>query len=278
MSVSHNASNQFIEVDGNRLAYRKFGKSGSVPLVLCHRFRATMDHWDPAFLDLLAAERPVIAFDNAGVGFSSGTSPDSIAGMAQFAKKLLSAIGLSKVDVLGWSMGGTIAQQLALDHPDLVRRLVLAGTSPGGVPDAPRAPEKVWQVAGKPINGDDDFLYLFYTDSPSSREAGKISLRRIDRRLAESGTVVRPDTVKAQAQAIGAWGAGKDSALPRLAEMSAPTFVANGVRDIMVHAYNSFVLAQKIPQAELVLYPDAGHGFLFQYPERFARDVLMFLA
>jgi pimeloyl-ACP methyl ester carboxylesterase len=277
MSVSHNANNQFADVDGTSFAYRKFGKSGSVPLMLCHRFRATIDHWDPALLDVIASEREVIAFDNAGVGFSTGASPESTAGMARFAAKFARAIGLSRIDVLGWSMGGTVAQQLALDHPNLVRRLVLAGTGPGGVPDAPRAPEKVWQVAGKPVNDDEDFLYLFFTQSPSSREAGMASLRRIDRRLADSKAAVRPETVKAQAQAIGAWGAGKDSALPRLGEISAPTLVANGVHDIMVHAYNSFVLAQKIPHAELILYPDAGHAFLFQHAERFARDVLQFL-
>ena len=286
MSVSQNANNQFVEVEGNRFAYRKLGKSGSVPLVLCHRFRGTMDHWDPVFLDVLASEREVIAFDNAGVGFSAGDTPDSIAGMAQFAEKFIRALGLSKVDVLGWSMGGTVAQQLTLDHPSLVRRLVLGGTSPGGVTDAPRvlgvadslrAPEKVWQVSGKPVNDDEDFLYLFYTESQNSREAGMASLKRIALRQAKSQAAVRLESVMAQVKAIQAWGAGKDSALPRLGEITAPTFVANGTRDIMVHAYNSYVMAQKIPYAELVLYPDAGHGFLFQYPERFARDVLQFL-
>jgi pimeloyl-ACP methyl ester carboxylesterase len=277
MSVSHNASTQFLDVDGNRLAYRRFGKAGSVPLVLCHRFRATIDHWDPAFLDVIASEREVVVFDNAGVGLSTGASPESIAGMAQLAEQFVRAVGISKVDVLGWSMGGAVAQQLALDHPNLVRHLVLTGTGPGGVADAPRAPEKVWQVAGKPVNDDEDFLYLFFTESSSSREAGMASLRRIDRRLADSGAVVRTETVKAQAQAIGAWGAGQNSALPRLGEISAPTLVANGAHDIMVHAYSSFVLAQKIPYAELILYPDAGHAFLFQHAERFARDVLQFL-
>jgi pimeloyl-ACP methyl ester carboxylesterase len=277
MSVSHDANNRFVDVESTRLAYRKFGKPGSVPLVLCHRFRGTLDHWDPALLDVLASEREVIVFDNAGVGFSTGDAPDSVAGMAHFAERFIRTLGLSKVDVLGWSMGGTVAQQLTLDHPDLVRRLVLAGTSPGGVTDAPRAPEKVWQVAGKPVNDDEDFLYLFYTESQNSREAGMASLKRIALRQAKSQANVRLESVMAQVKAIQAWGAGNNSALPRLGEISAPTFVANGVHDIMVHAYNSYAIAQKTPHAELILYPDAGHAFLFQYAERFGRDVLRFL-
>ncbi len=277
-SLSEQAQTQYVDVSGTRFAYRPFGAPGGVPLVLCHRFRATMDHWDPALTDTLAAERRIVLFDNAGVGDSSGQSSDSITGMAASASAFISALALAQVDLLGWSMGGAVAQQLTLDRPQLVRRLVLAGTGPGGVPDSPRAPEKVWQVAGKPANDDEDFLYLFFSESAASREAGLASLRRLDRRLVASHAAVNLKTVQAQAAAIGAWSAGKLSLLERLGEIAAPTFIANGVHDIMAHAYNSYVLSQRIPRAQLVLYPDAGHGFLFQYPERFGRHVLEFLA
>jgi len=276
-SISHQAATHYLDVDDTRFAYRLFGSAGGTPLVLCHRFRATMDHWDPALLDILASEGPVIVFDNAGVGFSTGRAADSIAGMAAAAASFIDALGYKQVDLLGWSLGGTVAQQLALDRPQLVRRLVLAGTSPGGVPDSPRAPDKVWQVAGKPVNDDEDFLYLFFTESAVSRELGLASLRRLDRRLLESRAAVALESVQRQAAAIGAWGAGKSSAYDRLHEIKAPTLVANGVHDIMTHAYNSYVISQRVPSAQLILYPDAGHGFLFQYPKQFGKHVLEFL-
>lgn len=268
---------QTIEAQGVRYAFRRFGTAGGVPLVFFQRFRGTMDHWDPALLEVIARERPVFLFDNAGVGASTGEVAPDIAGAAKAAAAFIDALGLKQIDAIGWSMGGTVVQQLALDRPDLVRRLVLAGTGPGGVAEAPRAPDKVWQVAAKPVNDDEDFLYLFFTGSPASRAAGIASLRRLDRRLATSGAVVRPESWQRQAAAIAAWAMGRNSAHARLAEIGAPALVANGVHDVMVHAYNSYAMTQKLPNAQLVLYPDSGHGFLFQYPEAFGRQVLEFL-
>ena len=266
-----------IEADGVRFAYRRFGVERGVPLVLFQRFRGTMDHWDPALLEVIAGERTVIVFDSAGVGASSGEVAPDIAGAAQFAARFVDALGLKQIDALGWSMGGTVVQQLALDRPGLIRRLVLAGTGPGGVAEAPRAPDKVWQVAAKPVNDDEDFLYLFFTDSAASRDAGLASLRRLDRRLAASQAAVKPASWQRQAGAIAAWGMGQNSAYPRLAEITAPVLVANGMHDVMVHAYNSYAMAQRLPNARLVLYPDAGHGFLFQYAEDFGAEVNRFL-
>ncbi len=268
---------QTIEANGVRYAFRRFGAAGGVPLVFFQRFRGTMDHWDPALLEVIANERPVIVFDNAGVGASNGEVAPDIAGAARLAAAFIDALGLTKIDAIGWSMGGAVAQRLTLDRPALVRRLVLAGTGPGGVAEAPRAPDKVWQVAAKPVNDDEDFLYLFFTDSPASREAGLASLRRLDRRLSVSRAVVRPESWKNQAGAIAAWGMGKDAAYPRLSEITAPVLVANGTQDVMVHAYNSYAMVQKLPNAQLILYPDAGHGFLFQYAETFGRAVAEFL-
>jgi pimeloyl-ACP methyl ester carboxylesterase len=268
---------QTLDAGGVRYAYRRFGRSAGVPLVLFQRFRGTIDHWDPALLEAIAQERPLIVFDNAGVGTSTGEVAPDIAGAAQSAAAFIDALGLAQIDALGWSMGGTVVQQLALDRPALVRRLVLAGTGPGGVAGAPPAPEKVWQVAAKPVNDDEDFLYLFFTASPASRDAGLASLRRLDRRLASSQAVVKAESWQRQAGAIAAWAMGKHSAYPRLAEITQPVLVANGAHDVMVHAYNSYAMSQKLPNARLVLYPDAGHGFLFQYPQAFGREVVDFL-
>ena len=268
---------QHVEAGGVRFAHRRFGAASGVPLVFLSRFRGTMDHWDPALLEVIARERPVIVFDSAGVGASSGDVPADLDGVARIAASFIEALGLNQVDVLGWSMGGAVAQLLALERPGLVRRLVLAGTGPGGVPDAPRPPEKVWQVAAKPVNDDEDFLYLFFAETPTSREAGLASLRRLDRRLASSGAAVKPESWKAQAAAIGAWGMGKGSAYARLPELKVPALVANGAGDVMVHAYNSYVMSQRMPNARLLLYPDAGHGFLFQYADHFGRQVNEFL-
>ncbi|MFZ5545925.1 MAG: alpha/beta fold hydrolase, partial [Pseudomonadota bacterium] len=171
---------QSVEAHGVRYAYRRFGPDSGVPLVFFQRFRGTMDHWDPAFLEVIAKERPVIVFDNAGVGASTGEVAPDIAGAARLAAAFIDALGLQQIDAIGWSMGGAVAQRLTLDRPRLVRRLVLAGTGPGGVAEAPRAPDKVWQVAAKPVNDDEDFLYLFFTESQASREAGLASLRRLD--------------------------------------------------------------------------------------------------
>jgi pimeloyl-ACP methyl ester carboxylesterase len=272
-----NVPTQQVESNGVRFAYRRFGAPSGVPLVFLHRFRGTIDHWDPALIEVIARERTVIVFDSAGVGASTGEVPPDIAGAARIAADFIDALGLKQVDLLGWSMGGTVVQQLTLDRPELVRRIVLAGTGPGGVAEAPRAPDKVWQVAAKPVNHDEDFLYLFFNDTPSRRAAGHASLRRLDRRLEGSKAAVRPESWKAQAGAIAAWAGGKGAAYPRLAEIKAPALVANGVNDVMVHAYNSYAMSQRLPRAMLLLYPDSGHGFLFQYPEHFGRQVNEFL-
>ncbi|MCU1644098.1 MAG: alpha/beta fold family hydrolase [Nocardia sp.] len=275
-SVSAAAPTEFIDVHGASIAYRRFGPDSGVPLVLTQRFRGTMDHWDPALLDVLASERRVIVFDNAGVGASEGETPGSIPQMAQTAAALIEELGYAEVDLLGWSMGGTVAQWLSLNHSHLVRRLVLAGTGPGAVPDSPAVPAKVWQVAGKPVNDDEDFLYLFFTEDGIGRSAGLTHLRRLDARLEQSGSVVSPQAVQAQVAAIGGYKTA-DAAYPHLGKITVPTFVANGAHDVMVPSYESFVLSQRLPEAGLILYPQAGHGFLFQYPEQFGQHVLEFL-
>lgn len=276
-TAADRSEDRYVEIGSARIAYRVVGRIDRAPLLMLQRFRGTMDHWDPLLLDALARERRVIVFDNVGVGASTGEVPPSIQAMAVAADAFIDAIGEDEIDVLGWSMGGAVAQHLALAHPGRIRRLVLAATGPGGVKDAPPLPAQVWQVAAKPENNDDDFLYLFYADGERSREAGRASLARLVPRLERSHSAVSADGVRRQIAAIQAFGDGRDAARPRLAEIAHPALVASGARDIMVHPYSTFVLSQELRDAELVLYPDAGHAFLFQHAERFARRVLEFL-
>lgn len=274
---ANTAPTRFVTADGVQFAYRAFGAPSVVPLLLCQRFRGTMDDWDPLFLDALAAQRSVIIFDNVGVGRSSGQSPRSIAEMADHASSFVGALKLDQIDLLGWSMGGAVAQALTLARPSLVRRLVVAGSGPGGVPGNRPMSALVIQTATKPVNEDDDFLYLFFDGSDARREAGRQYLSRLRRRVEPPSPPTRMETIRAMAVALGDWRSGKNAAFERLPDLKQPTLVANGVHDVMVGAYDSFVMSQHLPDAELVLYSDAGHGFLFQHAERFAERVNRFL-
>jgi pimeloyl-ACP methyl ester carboxylesterase len=274
--LSDRAPTQTIAVGNVAVAFRRLGPADGMPLLLLQRFRATMDHWDPEFIDGLL-DRPVIMFDSVGVGRTEGIAAPDIAAMADFAAAFAGAMDLQTVDVLGWSMGGAVAQSLSLRHPALVRRIVVAGSGPGGVPDAPSAPAKVWEVAGKPVNDAGDFLYLFFADTTTSIAAGQRHLARLGRRHEPFGPQVKPESVMAQFQALTKWTRGIDSAYVHLQALAHPTLVANGVHDIMVDAYQSYVMSRRMPNAELILYPDAGHGFLFQYATTFAQRVRAFL-
>lgn len=278
-SISAAAPTCSIEIGGAQIAFRDFGAiSDAPPLLFLQRFRGTMDHWDPALLDRIAAHRRVIVFDGPGVARSGGTPARTIADQAQAAIGLADALQLRQVDVLGWSMGGATAQLTALHFPDRVRRLVVAGSGPGGVIEAPAAPDKVMQVAVKPVNDDSDFLYLFFHDTTTSLDAGRQHLHRLQGRHEAFSPPVAVETVMAQLGAIKAWSGGNDSAWLRLAEIGHPVLVANGQFDRMVHPYNSYAMAQRLPRAKLVLYPDAGHGFLFQHHAEFGDEVVRFLA
>lgn len=276
--VTHNtAATHLVEGDGLRYAYRALGPAGGVPLVLCHRFRGTMDDWDPAVVDALAATRQVILFDNAGIGLSTGETPDSIKGMADRAAEFIRLMGLEQVDLLGFSLGGYVAQTVTLDYPDLVRRLVLAGTGPGGGDGIVPAGPEIRPVSGRSVLGLEEYLYLFFSPSKASQAAGRRYWARVNERGPEREPPVSEATIRAQVAALVAWSQGKGSAFPRLGEIKQPVLVANGHQDVMVPTVNSFAMAQKIKDATVIVYPDSGHGFLFQYPGRFTRHVLEFL-
>jgi pimeloyl-ACP methyl ester carboxylesterase len=273
------APTQFVEVNGIRFAYRRFGNAGGVPLVLNQHFTGTMDHWDPAVIDGLAKEREVILFNNAGVSSSSGEVPTSIEGMAANAIAFIGALGLSKVDVLGFSIGGFVAQEIAGQAPGLVRKLILVGTGPrGGEGMASLTPE-AQQIFGASYE-DPDHLWLavHFTRSEASQAAGRSFLMRFRLRRENRDPEVNEQVAPAQLEAIGKWGFQFDGAYDYLKTIGQPTLVVNGGNDVIIYSVNSFILQQHLPNAQLILYPDANHGSQYQYPELFVRHVSMFLS
>ena len=268
------AETRYAEDRRGRFAYRRLGPRSAVPLVMATRFRGTIDHWDPALLDVLGSRRDVIVFDNRGTAASSGAPPDTIEGLAEGLLEFADALGLAQVDLLGWSMGGYVVQVAALKRPELVRRLIVAGSGPGRVPGMPAQPAKVGQVVGRPVLGDDDLLYLFFPETAEGRRAGLASLRRLDARLGGSHVEVAPEVMAAQRAAMVAFGTG---VWDRLSELTLPVLVANGAHDHMIDSFASYSMSQRLPDAKVILYSDAGHAFLFQHADDFGHEVLNFL-
>lgn len=274
------APTQFVEANGIRFAYRRFGKkNGGAPLVLLMHFLGNMDNWDPAITDGFAREREVIIFDNAGVGDSSGDVPVTIDEMSRDAAGFIAALGLTKVDLLGFSMGGLIAQQIAIDQSGLVRRLVLVGTGPrSGEGMTKQTPESQAVFGKKYEHPDDLWLGVFFTPSAASQKAGQAFLRRIEARQKNRDAEVDEKKVApAQLAAIATWGAPKPDPYSYLKQIRQPVLVVNGDNDIIILTINSFILKQNLPDAHLIIYPDANHGSLFQYSDSFVKSVSSFL-
>jgi pimeloyl-ACP methyl ester carboxylesterase len=278
VDISHvTAPTEFARVGGIRYAYRRFGAPNGTPLVFFQHFRGGMDHWDPLLTDGLAAGRTVILFDNAGVARSGGETPATVEEMADDAAGFVRAIGLDQVDVLGFSIGGYVAQAFTLQHGDLVRRLVLAGTSPRGGDVEGRDPDALTVATRHEVSTLDDYLYLFFAPSDSSQAAGRAFWDRRHQRTRDVDPPVSEQTTKAQVDALTDWREVRGERFAELRRITQPTLVVNGKQDIMVPPVNSYHLARHVPQAQLVLYPDAGHGSLFQYPELFGSYVSRFL-
>src|SRR5258706_15771928 len=273
------APTQFVEANGIRFAYRHFGKPDGVPLVFNQHFTGTMDDWDPAVTDGLAKGREVILFNNAGVSSSSGEVPTSCEQMATNAVSFIEALGLPKVDVLGFSIGGFVAQEITLQVPDLVRRLVLVGTGPrSGEGMATLTPE-AQEIFGATYDHPDHlWLRVHFTQSEQSQNAGREFLKRFRLRSENRDPEVNGTVAPAQIEAIGKWRPSQEKPYEYLKSIRQPTLVVNGGKDVIIYAANSFILQQHLPDAELILYPDANHGSQYLYPKRFVRQVSAFLS
>jgi pimeloyl-ACP methyl ester carboxylesterase len=262
--------------NGIDYAYREVG-DGTLPLVLLQHFRGNLENWDPALVDLLASDRRVVTFDNTGVGGSTGATPRTITQMAVDALAFLEAMELAKVDVLGFSIGSFVAQEIALIRPELIHRLVLASSAPRGAAGMHGwAPEVIGAVGGTAPNPD-GYLSVFFAGSATSRQAGMELFGRINARTENRDTPTTWQTRQAQYDAVCDWGIPDHSRLQRVSGIESPVFVANGDSDPMILPHYSYLLAGLIPQAQVKIYPDAAHGFLFQHHVEFAGDVAGFL-
>lgn len=270
-AATHNsAPNQFVEADGVRYAYRQFGTQTGVPVILLQHFRGNMDYWDPAVTDGLAQQRPVYLFDNAGVGLSSGETPDSFEAMADHVAAFARARELTQVDVLGFSIGGMVAQEVAL------RRLILVGTSPrGGV--SGRDPRVPGIALRESIATQEETAYLFFDPAPVSQQAAREFWERRHQRKEGLDKLSSMKVIAAQGAALGKWSVPGDGTFSQLSQITQPTLVVNGSKDVMVPTENSYTLQQHIPNAKLLIYPSSGHGALFQYANDFVQQANAFL-
>jgi pimeloyl-ACP methyl ester carboxylesterase len=265
--------------NGIDYAYRDTGGGqGDVPLVLLQHFRGNLDNWDPALIDALAPARRVITFDNAGVGGSAGTTPNTVEQMAYDAIAFITAMDLGQVDLLGFSIGSFVAQQIALTRPAIVRRLVLASSAPQGAAGMHGWAPEVIGAVGKPQTSPEEYIGVFFAPSPSSRKAGQESVQRQYARTQDRDTATTWATREAQYDAVCTWGIPNHALLQRLSCLRMPVFVANGDSDPMILPHYSYLLAGLIPQARVKIYPDSAHGFLFQHHAEFAADVEAFLS
>ena len=270
------APTQTISAGGVDFAYRELGPRGGVPVVLVTHLAAVLDNWDPRVVDGIAARHHVIAFDNRGVGASTGKTPDTIEAMARDAIMFIRALGLEQVDLLGFSMGGMIAQVMAADEPHLVRRLILAGTGAAGgegIKNVTRLSHLDTVRAAFTLQ--DPKQFLFFTRTANGRRAGKEFLSRLKERTDNRDKAISIRAYLTQLNAIHRWGLDAPADLSVIGQ---PVLVANGDSDRMVPSNNSADLARRLPNSDLVIYPDAGHGGIFQYHEQFVGQALTFLA
>jgi pimeloyl-ACP methyl ester carboxylesterase len=272
------APTKFVTVGENTYAYRQFGVGHGLPLVFFQHFTGTLDNWDPAVTDRLARDRSVVLFENAGIGRSNAKVPETVAAMADHAMKFLDALQLTRVDVLGFSLGGMVAQVIALKRPTLLRRIILAGTGPeGGVGVAMDRPELLKIFVDQKMPPSEKLIQLFFETTETSQSAGRRFVERLARRTKDIDTPTTAEAAGAQLAAMAAWAksGGEDHA--DLKKIMQPALVTNGNNDIMIPTVNSFTLSAHLPNAQLIIYPDSGHGALFQHAGAFTSHVSEFL-
>jgi pimeloyl-ACP methyl ester carboxylesterase len=269
------APTRHVDAGGITFAYRRLGDERGVPLVFLQHFRGGLDHWDPLVTAGFAKDRPVILVDNAGVAGSSGETPDTIDAMADHIAAFVGAIELPAADILGFSMGGYVAQALALRNPSLARRLVLVGTGPRA--GEPSQDPRIMQHAGKPVTSLDDFLFLFFAPSAAGQAAGRAFWERRHQRTLDVDPPSSEQAMRAQIASFMEWRQVRGERFAELKAIRQPTLVVNGSNDVMIPTVNAFTLQQHIPNAQLIIYPDSGHGSHFQYPELFLQHARLFL-
>ncbi len=272
---------QFVDANGIRFAYRRWGRQGKLPLVFNQHFTGNLDNWDPAVLDGLAEEREVIIFNNAGVASSSGEVPSTFGEMGKNAILFIEALGLKQIDLLGFSIGGFVAQEIVLSRPDLVRKLVLVGTGPrnqdvGSSQNGLTA--ETASIFGATYNPPENlWLKAFFTESEKSQAAGREFLKRYMSRTKDRDLPVSDKVAPAQMAAVAAWKKHPGEPLAYLKDIKQPTLVVSGNHELIVYSINAFHLAQNMPNAKLILYPDANHGSWYQYHEDFVFETNRFL-
>ncbi len=273
------APTQFVEAKGIRFAYRRFGNAGGVPLVFNQHYLGTMDYWDPAVTDGLARDREVILFDNAGVSSSSGEVPTTFEEMAANAIAFIKALGLKQVDVFGFSIGGLVVQEITLQAPDLVRRMIIDGAGPRGGQGMELIAEATDRLFGVHPKDPPESVWLAVKFSPSEagQAAGRAYLERTHLRQVDRDPEVNDQVSPAQVEAIRNWAVKKDGADDYLKTIRQPTLIVNGSNDVDIPTVNSFIMQQKMPYAQLIIYPDSNHGAHHQYPELFVRHASLFL-
>ena len=284
MSDANSASNittptRFVKAGNETYAYRRFGSGTGLPLLCLQHFTGTLDNWDPAVVDPLAQGREVILFESAGIGRSTGAVPNTIAGMATHALAFLEALDIDKVDVLGFSLGGMVAQQMALERPDAIRRLLLAGTAPRGGEDIMHLdkPSLAKPLSDPTLQGYAVFQKIFFAPTESSQKAGAAFIDRLMKRGSDREPVSGPAIAQAQMAAFREWEQVSGERFSTLRGIRQPTLVVNGVHDEMIPVRNSYWLSENIPNAVLLTYPDSGHGAMSQFHEAFTRQATAFL-
>jgi pimeloyl-ACP methyl ester carboxylesterase len=279
-SSNVSAPTQFVEVGAQKYAYRRFGSGSRPPLLCLQHFTGTLDNWDPAVTDPLAADRDTILFDSAGVGRSSGTVPDSIEGMTTHTLAFLDALKLKQCDVLGFSLGGMVAQQMALERPAVFRRIVLVGTAPRGGEDVMHLdkPSLAKHLRNPDLKGYQVLQKIFFAPTQSSQAAGAAFVDRLMQRKEDREPASGPAVAQAQMTAFRKWEQVSGDRFSDLKKIRQPALVMNGVFDEMIPVRNSYWLAEHLPNAVLLTYPDSGHGSLFQFHESFTRQTAAFLA
>ena len=265
-----------VTTAGTTYAYRELGPKGGIPVVFFVHLAATLDNWDPRIVDAIAKNRHVITFDQRGVGASTGKVPDTIEEAADHAYEFITALGFDKIDVFSFSMGGMIAQDLIVKHPGLVRKLVLTGTGPRGGKDIDKVVGVTYRdILRATLTRSDPKEFLFFNRNAAGKPAAKAFVKRLQERTADRDKPIGVKAFRTQLKAIQRYGRSAPSDLSRFSQ---PTLIANGDSDRMVPSVLSEDLHRRIKDSELIMYPDSGHGGIFQFHEKFAPVAAAFLS